>query len=65
MSTTNENVQKRVITYWKNQDPPKEGVEFKDPLFPPTANSLLGLDSSGNQVDSKAYSEKAKNKIII
>ena len=61
MSTTNENVQKRVITYWKNQDPPKEGVEFKDPLFPPTANSLLGLDSSGNPVDSKAYSEKAKN----
>ena len=61
MTTTNENIQKRAPTYWKNQDPPKEGVEFKDPLFPPTANSLLGLDSSGNPVDSKAYSEKAKN----
>ena len=53
--------QRRPPTYWKNQERPQEGVEFQDPLFPPTANSLLGLDSSGNPIDSKAYSEKARN----
>ena len=53
--------ERRPPTYWKNQERPKEGVEFQDPLFPPTANSLLGLDSSGNPIDSKAYSEKARN----
>ena len=60
MSTQNQR-ERRAPTYWKNQEKPQEGKEFKDPLFPPTANSLLGLDSSGQPIDSKAYSEKAKN----
>ena len=60
MSTPNQR-ERRAPTYWKNQEKPQEGKEFKDPLFPPTANSLLGLDSSGQPIDSKAYSEKAKN----
>ena len=53
--------ERKAPTYWKNQEKPQEGKEFKDPLFPPTSNSLLGLDSSGKPIDSKAYSEKAKN----
>ena len=62
MSTQTQNEKERKApTYWKNQERPQQGVEFKDPLFPPTANSLLGLDSSGNPIDSKAYSEKARN----
>ena len=61
MTTTDGNKQRRAPTYWKNQEKPKEGEVFKDPLFPPTNNSLLGLDSNGNPIDSKAYSEKAKS----
>ena len=61
MTSTNENKKKKGPIYWKNQEPPKEGVVFKDPEFPPTANSLLGIDKNGNIVDSKAYSEKSKN----
>ena len=49
------------FTYWKNQEPPQSGSLYEDKLFPPTANSLLGLDSNGKPIDSKAYSEKAKN----
>ena len=43
--------------YWKNQDPPKTDEVFTDPLFPPTVNSLLGLDYSGNPIDSDAYNK--------
>ena len=64
MTTTDGNKQRRAPTYWKNQEKPKEGEVFKDPLFPPTNNSLLGLDSNGNPIDSKAYSEKAKSNIL-
>ena len=60
MSTKNER-ERKAPTYWKNQAKPEEGKEFKDPLFPPTSNSLLGLDSSGKPIDSKAYSEKSGN----
>ena len=56
-----ENKKRKGPIYWKNQEPPKEGVMFEDPEFPPTVNSLLGLDKKGNPIDSKAYSEKAKN----
>ena len=59
--TTTKDMERKAPKYWKDQPRPQEGVEFKDPLFPPTSNSLLGLDSSGNPIDSKAYSEKAKN----
>ena len=48
--------------YWKNQEPPKAGEVFTDPLFPPTVNSLLGLDSSGNPIDIETYNAK-KHKI--
>ena len=61
MTTEQKDENKRKIKYWKDQEPPKAGSQFTDPLFPPTANSLLGLDSNGNPIDSKAYSEKAKN----
>ena len=60
-SPTEDQKERKAPTYFKNQQRPEEGVEFTDPLFPPNANSLLGLDSSGNPIDSKAYSEKAKN----
>ena len=49
------------LTYWKNQEPPQSGKLYEDPLFPPNKNSLLGLDSNGKPIDSKAYNEKAKN----
>ena len=45
------------IPYWKNQEPHKPGTPFTDPLFPPNKNSLLGLDSNGNQIDPKAYKQ--------
>ena len=61
MSSTTENKGNKGPIYWKGQEPPKEGVLFEDPEFPPTANSLLGKDKNGNIVDSKAYNEKAKN----
>ena len=55
MSKTNSAENK--LIYWKNQDPPKADEIFTDPLFPPTVNSLLGLDSSGNPIDSDAYNQ--------
>ena len=61
MSSTTENKGNKGPIYWKGQEPPKQGVLFEDPEFPPTANSLLGKDKNGNIVDSKAYNEKAKN----
>ena len=61
MSSKNGEVKKIQLTYWRNQDPPQSGKLYQDPLFPPNANSLLGLDSKGNPIDSKAYKEKAKN----
>ena len=61
MSTDNAQKPKFELTYWKNQEPPKSGSLYTDPLFPPNANSLLGKDVSGKIIDNKAYSEKAKN----
>ena len=46
--------------YWKNQKPPNPNEVFTDPLFPPTVNSLIGLDSSGKIIDDKNYNEKVK-----
>ena len=43
--------------YWNNQEPPKTDEIFTDPLFPPTVNSLLALDSSGKPIDNNAYNE--------
>ena len=48
------------FTYWKNQEPPKSGQLYTDPFFPPNANSLLGKDSNGKVIDSKAYNEKSR-----
>ena len=56
MSKTNSSVKKSI--YWKNQEPPKTSEVFTDPLFPPTVNSLLALDSSGKPIDNNAYNEK-------
>ena len=53
--------QQKQFSYWKNQEPPKSGSLYTDPLFPPNANSLLGLDSNGQPIDKTAYSEKARN----
>ena len=61
MTTEYEDEKKIALTYWKNQEPPQEGQLYEDPLFPPTAYSLLGLDSNGNPIDIKAYNEKSKN----
>ena len=47
--------------YFKNQEPPKLDTEFTNPFFPPTANSLLGLDSSGIPIDRISYEEKKGN----
>ena len=52
--TTNEG-KKMELTYWKNQNPGKEGEMYTDDLFPPNLNSLMGLDSSGNPIDQEAY----------
>ena len=60
MSTQNQK-ERKPLSYWKNQSKPEEGKLFTDPLFPPNSNSLLGLDPSGKVIDSKAYSEKSKN----
>ena len=49
------------LPYWKNQEPPKYGQDYTDPLFPPNKNSLLGLDSSGNPIDPKTYEAKSKS----
>ena len=57
MSASNEEQKKP--KYWKDQEPPKSGTLFTDPLFPPNKNSLLGLDSSGKIIDQTAYKEKA------
>jgi hypothetical protein len=39
MTTPNtENKERKGPIYWKNQEPPKEGVMFEDPEFPPTDN---------------------------
>ena len=43
------------FSYYKDQQPGKEGEDYKDDLFPPTENSLLGLDSNGNTIDQEAY----------
>ena len=56
MSKTNSAENK--LIYWKNQDPPKTDEIFTDPLFPPTLNSLLGLDSSGKPIDIDIYNKK-------
>ena len=61
MSTTQGERPKIELTYWKDQPAPQPGSLYKDPYFPPNANSLLGLDSNGKPIDSKAYNEKAKN----
>ena len=61
MSTEKETRKKIEFTYWKNQEAPQSGTLYEDPLFPPTKNSLLGLDSNGNPIDSTTYKEKAKN----
>jgi calpain-15 len=53
MSTANE--QKLKLTYWKNQSPPEEGKDYKDDIFPPDNNSLMGLDSNGNPIDKEAF----------
>ena len=46
------------LIYWKNQETPKTDEIFTDPLFPPTLNSLLGLDSSGKPIDIDIYNKK-------
>lgn len=56
MSKANSSENKPI--YWKNQEPPKISEVFSDPLFPPTVNSLLALDSSGKPIDNNAYNEK-------
>ena len=61
MSNKNGEKKKIELTYWKNQTPPQSGKLYTDDLFPPNANSLLGLNSNGTPIDSKAYQEKAKN----
>ena len=48
------------LLYYKNQEPPKLDEVFTDPLFPPTDNSLFGLDSSGNPIDNEVHKEKAE-----
>ena len=61
MSTEKGERKKIELKYWKDQKPPESGKLFEDPNFPPNANSLLGLDSNGKPIDSKAYNEKARN----
>ena len=44
MTTTSQKVE---LTYWKNQEKPKEGEKYTDSLFPPDGNSLgSSIDSS-------------------
>ena len=51
------------IPYYKDQIPGVEGKEYKDDIFPPNENSLLGLNSEGNPIDQEAY-EKAIGGLI-
>ena len=60
---TNTEDKKIELTYWKNQQPGKEGEMYTDDLFPPNENSLMGLDSSGNPIDKEAF-ENANGKYI-
>ena len=48
-----------VLPIWKKQKEPKPGKLFTDPLFPPNAYSLLGLDSKGRPLDIKAYQDNS------
>ena len=43
------------LTYFHNETPPTDGKLFTDPNFPPNKNSLMGLNSSGQPIDSEAY----------
>ena len=53
MTTTGD--KKIELTYWQNQEQPKEGELYTDPKFPPNENSLMGKDSNGNPIDNEAY----------
>ena len=53
MTTTED--KKIELTYWQNQEQPKEGELYTDPKFPPNENSLMGKDSNGNPIDNEAY----------
>ena len=45
------------LPYFKKQRPPAKGEKFTDPLFPPTANSLMGLNEDNQPYDLKAYTD--------
>ena len=53
MTTTED--KKIELTYWQNQEQPKEGELYTDPKFPPNENSLMGKDSNGNPIDNEAF----------
>ena len=54
-------MKEKKLLYFKNQEPPKSNEVFTDPLFPPTDNSLLALDSSGKPIDNEVYEKRADN----
>ncbi len=43
----------KITKYFKNQEPPKDlsGSSFTDSYFPPTINSIKGLDKYGKMID--------------
>ena len=53
MKTNPEKNRRPHISYYKNQEPPKKGELYTDPLFPPNINSLLELDNKGQPKDSE------------
>ena len=44
----------RKFKIYKDQEIPKTGELFTDPLFPPNDNSLLGKTPEGNFLDPEA-----------
>ena len=61
MSSNKTEIKREALIYWKNQQPPESGTLYTDPLFPPNAYSLLGVDSNGYIIEPTAYKEKAGN----
>ena len=52
---------KNITKYYKDQKPHTGGSKFVDPLFPPTINSILAQDESGNFIDKVNGPKKSKD----
>ena len=58
----NNNSEKNLIPFWKNQKIDDNIEKFTDSLFPPNDNSILGKNENGEYID-KINGEKKANKL--